>query len=95
MMDYNSQMKARLTRMNDLFLRAEAFQFELNKLKEAYGLTQSETFHELPIETQQETINTVRESYDNIQTPMQETQDVYDDIDIDDILASMNLDLQL
>ena len=95
MIDYNSQMEARLSRMNELFSRAEAFQFEMNKLKEAYGLTQSETFHELPIETQQETTNTVRESYENIQTPMQETKNVYDDINIDDILASMDLDLQL
>lgn len=95
MIDYNSQMESRLSRMNELFSRAEAFQFEMDKLKKAFGLTQSDTFHELPVEIQQETMDTVRETYENIQTPMQETRDVYEDINIDDILASMDLDLQM
>jgi len=35
--DYNAQAEARLSRMDELFRRAEAFQFEMAKLQEAYG----------------------------------------------------------
>ena len=38
--DYNAQAEARLSRMDELFRRAEAFQFEMAKLQEAYGMTQ-------------------------------------------------------
>lgn len=95
MIDYKAQMDARLARMDELFRRAEAFEFEMAKLREAYGMTQSDSFRELPVETKHETVEVVRDSYEAVETTMQETQDAYEDINIDDIIASMDLGIQL
>lgn len=95
MIDYKAQMDDRLARMDELFRRAEAFEFEMAKLREAYGLTQDDSFHELPAETKYEAAEAVRDSYDAVETTIQETQDAYEDINIDDIIASMDLGIQL
>lgn len=93
--DYNAQAEARLSRMNELFRRAEAFQFEMAKLQEAYGITQTEEFSQMPVDDQQNIIDDVMNSYEASQTSVQETQEAYDDINIDDIINSMDLGIQL
>lgn len=95
MTDYNAQMESRLTRMDALFQRADAFMEQLNQLRMAYGLTQNEEFHQLPTEEQQEAVETIRETYDAVEPTMNETQDAYNDIDIDSIIASMDLGIQM
>lgn len=93
--DYNAQAEARLSRMNELFRRAEAFQFEMAKLQEAYGITQTEEFSQMPVDDQQNIIDDVMNSYEASQTSVQETQEAYEDINIDDIINSMDLGIQL
>ncbi len=93
--DYNAQAEARLSRMDELFRRAEAFQFEMAKLQEAYGITQTEEFSQMPVDDQQNIIDDVMSSYEASQTSVQETQEAYDDINIDDIINSMDLGIQL
>lgn len=93
--DYNAQAEARLSRMDELFRRAEAFQFEMAKLQEAYGITQTEEFSQMPVDDQQNIIDDVMNSYEASQTSVQETQEAYDDINIDDIINSMDLGIQL
>jgi len=82
--DYNAQAEARLSRMDELFRRAEAFQFEMAKLQEAYGITQTEEFSQMPVDDQQNIIDDVMNSYEASQTSVQETQEAYEDINIDD-----------
>jgi hypothetical protein len=93
--DYNAQAEARLSRMDELFRRAEAFQFEMAKLQEAYGITQTEEFSQMPVDDQQTIIDDVMNSYEASQTSVQETQEAYEDINIDDIINSMDLGIQL
>lgn len=93
--DYNAQAEARLSRMDELFRRAEAFQFEMAKLQEAYGITQTEEFSQMPVDDQQNIIDDVMNSYEASQTSVQETQEAYKDINIDDIINSMDLGIQL
>lgn len=93
--DYNAQAEARLSRMDELFRRAEAFQFEMAKLQEAYGITQTEEFSQMPVDGQQNIIDDVMNSYEASQTSVQETQEAYEDINIDDIINSMDLGIQL
>lgn len=93
--DYNAQAEARLSRMDELFRRAEAFQFEMAKLQEAYGITQTEEFSQMPVDDQQNIIDDVMNSYETSQTSVQETQEAYEDINIDDIINSMDLGIQL
>lgn len=93
--DYNAQAEARLSRMDELFRRAEAFQFEMAKLQEAYGITQTEEFSQMPVDDQQNIIDDVMNSYEASQTSVQETQEAYDDINIDDIINSIDLGIQL
>lgn len=93
--DYNAQAEARLSRMDELFRRAEAFQFEMAKLQEAYGITQTEEFSQMPVDDQQNIIDDVMNSYEASQTSVQETQEAYEDINIDDIINSMDLGFQL
>lgn len=93
--DYNTQAEARLSRMDELFRRAEAFQFEMAKLQEAYGITQTEEFSQMPVDDQQNIIDDVMNSYEASQTSVQETQEAYEDINIDDIINSMDLGIQL
>ena len=93
--DYNAQAEARLSRMDELFRRAEAFQFEMAKLQEAYGITQTEEFSQMPVDDQQNIIDDVMNSYEATQTSVQETQEAYEDINIDDIINSMDLGIQL
>lgn len=93
--DYNAQAEARLSRMDELFRRAEAFQFEMAKLQEAYGITQTEEFSQMPDDDQQNIIDDVMNSYEASQTSVQETQEAYEDINIDDIINSMDLGIQL
>jgi hypothetical protein len=93
--DYNAQAEARLSRMDELFRRAEAFQFEMAKLQEAYGITQTEEFSQIPVDDQQNIIDDVMNSYEASQTSVQETQEAYEDINIDDIINSMDLGIQL
>lgn len=93
--DYNAQAEARLSRMDELFRRAEAFQFEMAKLQEAYGITQTEEFSQMPVDDQQNIIDDVMSSYEASQTSVQETQEAYEDINIDDIINSMDLGIQL
>lgn len=95
MTDYNAQMEGRLASMDALFKRADAFMEQLNQLREMYGITQNEDFHELPVVEQQEVVETVRETYDAVKPTMAETQDAYNDIDIDSIIASMDLGIQM
>lgn len=93
--DYNAQAEERLSRMDELFRRAEAFQFEMAKLQEAYGITQTEEFSQMPVDDQQNIIDDVMNSYEASQTSVQETQEAYEDINIDDIINSMDLGIQL
>lgn len=93
--DYNAQAEARLSRMDELFRRAEAFQFEMAKLQEAYGITQTEEFSQMSVDDQQNIIDDVMNSYEASQTSVQETQEAYEDINIDDIINSMDLGIQL
>ena len=93
--DYNAQAEARLSRMDELFRRAEAFRFEMAKLQEAYGITQTEEFSQMPVDDQQNIIDDVMNSYEASQTSVQETQEAYEDINIDDIINSMDLGIQL
>lgn len=93
--DYNAQAEARLSRMDELFRRAEAFQVEMAKLQEAYGITQTEEFSQMPVDDQQNIIDDVMNSYEASQTSVQETQEAYEDINIDDIINSMDLGIQL
>lgn len=93
--DYNAQAEARLSRMDELFRRAEAFQFEMAKLQEAYGITQTEEFSQMPVDDQQNIIDDVMNSYEASQTSVQATQEAYEDINIDDIINSMDLGIQL
>ena len=93
--DYNAQAEARLSRMDELFRRAEAFQFEMAKLQEVYGITQTEEFSQMPVDDQQNIIDDVMNSYEASQTSVQETQEAYEDINIDDIINSMDLGIQL
>ena len=93
--DYNGQAEARLSRMDELFRRAEAFQFEMAKLQEAYGITQTEEFSQMPVDDQQNIIDDVMNSYEASQTSVQETQEAYEDINIDDIINLMDLGIQL
>lgn len=93
--DYNAQAEARLSRMDELFRRAEAFQFEMAKLQEAYGITQTEEFSQMPVDDQQNIIDDVMNSYEASQTSVQETQEAYEAINIDDIINSMDLGIQL
>ena len=93
--DYKAQAEARLSRMDELFRRAEAFQFEMAKLQEAYGITQTEEFSQMPVDDQQTIIDDVMNSYEASQTSVQETQEAYEDINIDDIINSMDLGIQL
>lgn len=93
--DYNAQAEARLSRMDELFRRAEAFQFEMAKLQEAYGITQTEEFSQMPVDDQQNIIDDVMNSYEASQTSVQETQEAYEDINIDDIINSIDLGIQL
>ena len=93
--DYNAQAEARLSHMDELFRRAEAFQFEMAKLQEAYGITQTEEFSQMPVDDQQNIIDDVMNSYEASQTSVQETQEAYEDINIDDIINSMDLGIQL
>lgn len=93
--DYNAQAEARLSRMDELFRRAEAFQFEMAKLQEAYGITQTEEFSQMPVDDQQNIIDDVMNSYEASQTSVQETQEAYEDINIDDIINSMDLGIRL
>ena len=93
--DYNAQAEARLSRMDELFRRAETFQFEMAKLQEAYGITQTEEFSQMPVDDQQNIIDDVMNSYEASQTSVQETQEAYEDINIDDIINSMDLGIQL
>ena len=93
--DYNAQAEVRLSRMDELFRRAEAFQFEMAKLQEAYGITQTEEFSQMPVDDQQNIIDDVMNSYEASQTSVQETQEAYEDINIDDIINSMDLGIQL
>jgi len=81
--------------MDELFRRAEAFQFEMAKLQEAYGITQTEEFSQMPVDDQQNIIDDVMNSYEASQTSVQETQEAYEDINIDDIINSMDLGIQL
>ena len=93
--DYNAQAEARLSRMDELFRRAEAFQFEMAKLQEAYGLTQKEEFTQMPVDEQQNIIDNVMSSFEASQDSIDETQEAYEDINIDDIINSMDLGIQL
>lgn len=93
--DYNAQAEARLSRMDELFRRAEAFQFEMAKLQEAYGMTQKEEFTQMPVDEQQNIIDNVMSSFEASQESIDETQEAYEDIDIDDIINSMDLGIQL
>lgn len=93
--DYNAQAEARLSRMDELFRRAEAFQFEMAKLQEAYGMTQKEEFTQMPVDEQQNIIDNVMSSFEASQESIDETQEVYEDINIDDIINSMDLGIQL
>lgn len=93
--DYNAQAEARLSRMDELFRRAEAFQFEMAKLQEAYGMTQKEEFTQMPVDEQQNIINNVMSSFEASQDSIDETQEAYEDINIDDIINSMDLGIQL
>ena len=93
--DYNAQEEARLSRMDELFLPEEAYKFEREKLQEAYGITQTEEFSQIPVDDQQNIIDDVMKSYETSQTSVQETQEAYEDINIDDIINSMDLGIQL
>ena len=93
--DYNAQAEARLSRMDELFRRAEAFQFEMAKLQEAYGMTQKEEFTQMPVDEQQNIIDNVMSSFEASQENIDETQEAYEDINIDDIINSMDLGIQL
>lgn len=93
--DYNAQAEARLSRMDELFRRAEAFQFEMAKLQEAYGMTQKEEFTQMPVDEQQNIIDNVMSSFEASQDSIDETQEAYEDINIDDIINSMDLGIQL
>ncbi len=93
--DYNAQAEARLSRMDELFRRAEAFQFEMAKLQEAYGMTQKEEFTQMPVDEQQNIIDNVMSSFEASQESIDETQEAYEDINIDDIINSMDLGIQL
>ena len=93
--DYNAQAEARLSRMDELFHRAEAFQFEMAKLQEAYGMTQKEEFTQMPVDEQQNIIDNVMSSFEASQESIDETQEAYEDINIDDIINSMDLGIQL
>ena len=93
--DYNAQAEARLSRMDELFRRAEAFQFEMAKLQEAYGMTQKEEFTRMPVDEQQNIIDNVMSSFEASQESIDETQEAYEDINIDDIINSMDLGIQL
>ena len=93
--DYNAQAEARLSRMDELFRRAEAFQFEMAKLQEAYGMTQKEELTQMPVDEQQNIIDNVMSSFEASQESIDETQEAYEDINIDDIINSMDLGIQL
>ena len=93
--DYNAQAEARLSRMDELFRRAEAFQFEMAILQEAYGMTQKEEFTQMPVDEQQNIIDNVMSSFEASQESIDETQEAYEDINIDDIINSMDLGIQL
>ena len=93
--DYNAQAEARLSRMDELLRRAEAFQFEMAKLQEAYGMTQKEEFTQMPVDEQQNIIDNVMSSFEASQESIDETQEAYEDINIDDIINSMDLGIQL
>ena len=93
--DYDAQAEARLSRMDELFRRAEAFQFEMAKLQEAYGMTQKEEFIQMPVDEQQNIIDNVMSSFEASQESIDETQEAYEDINIDDIINSMDLGIQL
>jgi len=93
--DYNAQAEARLSRMDELFRRAGAFQFEMAKLQEAYGMTQKEEFTQMPVDEQQNIIDNVMSSFEASQESIDETQEAYEDINIDDIINSMDLGIQL
>ena len=93
--DYNAQAEVRLSRMDELFRRAEAFQFEMAKLQEAYGMTQKEEFTQMPVDEQQNIIDNVMSSFEASQESIDETQEAYEDINIDDIINSMDLGIQL
>lgn len=90
--NHNQLMNERLERMNELFRRAEAFQFEMDNLRESYGLVTDAT---QPQEVREEAIEKFTESFESVDTAITETRDVYDDIDIDDIINSMDLGIQL
>lgn len=117
-MSYLAQMEQRMTRMDMLFRRAEALQYELNQLRESFGLSIRKSFDVVtPSNTapNNEVANNVT-SYvfdDVIPTPepikpiesrepsiteLETTPtnpNVYEDIDIDSIIASMDLGIEL
>lgn len=96
MIDYNAVMGERLERLNALFRRAETFQFEMDKLKNAFGLTSTENVHESPQEDYHQTLSVVDESdhHADVDDSLDDTNDAFNHIDIDDVIASMGVDFQ-
>lgn len=108
-MTYLAQMEQRMARMDALFRRIESISFEVNKLRNAFGLSSQPFTQETESQLSVSTMNTHRPAPSVVSNPvpsfesttqpevtdLPSSQNIVDDIDIDSIIASMDLNLQL
>ena len=95
MTDYNSKMNQRLETLDELHSRAERLLFEIQKLQEAWGLATAPNIAEVPVEQRVDIAQDVKQQLETVETTMNDTKDAYQNIDIDALIQSMDLNLEL
>ena len=95
MTDYNSKMNQRLETLDELHSRAERFLFEIQKLQEAWCLATAPNIAEVPVEQRVDIAQDVKQQLETVETTMNDTKDAYQNIDIDALIQSMDLNLEL
>lgn len=95
MTDYNSKMNQRLETLDELHSRAERFLFAIQKLQEAWGLATSPNIAEVPVEQRVDIAQDVKQQLETVETTMNDTKDAYQNIDIEALIQSMDLNLEL
>ena len=94
-MNYNEIMEERLRRVEALFQRVTTLQYDLLQLREAVKDAQRPEIIDYPAFEQQQVVEHLDDVYRSVGTSIDNTKNAYEDIDIDEILSSLNVNLEL
>lgn len=94
-MNYNEIMEERLRRVEALFQRVTTLQYDLLQLREAVKDAQRPEIVDYPAFEQQQVVTHLDDVYKSVGTSIDNTKNAYEDIDIDEILSSLSVNLEL